>query len=541
MKKSKMYFRLFTGLVVLLFLNQSCEKPFDGVNAILTNVKIDHKVTIQIIDANPKATKPYPANPVITLAGAAVDQGLLYTTAGTLLNSSSGSAKAISNAVTIAVKPFTVISKDQPLKFFIKAEAPNYISNAKEIPISSVDSLQYVNLELLNLAKLPEGVNNTSAQTAAVNGTITEPLPVSVKSGTTKEEVVSAIIPAGIVFKDVDGKTITSSGELSISVTSFSGSTEESATALPGGTTASINGVVSTFIVAGAVDIDANIGGTNIKNFDKPIPFGLKLSNSVFNPKTNSTIQEGDQIPVWSKDANSVIWKSEGFASVVKDGNGALKTTIQVTHLSTWMVAFDEPLCANTTVINFVSNSDKQSTVFIKVNVAGGSNQLTDSKTYSLMNGNFIEFQLAKNLNYTVKMYLGVSDQGTLLNTINLAPCAASGTLTNTLVSTNPTLVFDLQTRCPNGDFRYDGGIEYKESGTRIWGPFGTSVGGKLTTDLLAWDKTYDFRIIYRDVEYSRSRKVVQSEFRQAANGSWEYFGKSTVQQTFFNSPTACN
>jgi len=547
MKKSKSYFRLFTGLVILLFLNQSCEKPFDGVNAILTNVKIDHKVNVQIIDANPNATNPYPANPVITLAGDAVDQGLLYTTAGELLNNSSGSAKSINNTVSLAVKPFTIISKSQPLHFYIKAEAANYISNTKEITISSLDSLQYINLSLLKISSLPDGVANTTTQTAVVNGTIAQDFVVNVDSkiaGTnTTENVVTATFPANTVFKDAANNPITTSGDLNISVTNFSASTPESVTSLPGGTTASTgNGVVSTFILAGAVDITANIGGTDVKSFSTPIPFEINLSSEVFNPTTNSTIKVGDQLPVWSKDANSVTWKKEGVATVYKDATtGALQTTILVSHLSVWMVAFDSPNCANTTTLNFVSSSPIATSAFIKINVNGGSDQLVDTKLISFNNGDAIELQLGQNLNYTVSMYLGASDKGTLLSTINLAACAVSGTLTSTSISTNPTLSFDLQTSCPNGSFRYNGAIEYKVAGTKLWLPFTPSIVGKLSTNLLAWDVTYDFRIIYNNVEFKRTRKVLAAEFRQAADGSWQYFGKSDTPQTFFSSPSACN
>jgi hypothetical protein len=91
-----------------------------------------------------------------------------------------------------------------------------------------------------------------------------------------------------------------------------------------------------------------------------------------------------------------------------------------------------------------------------------------------------------------------------------------------------------------NGKFRYSGAIDYKLSGTALWLPFTPSELGKLSTNLLAWNKTYEFRINYRDVEYRRGRMVVQSEFRQAGD-VWEYFGKTAVKQTFFSSPTSCN
>ena len=135
-------------------------------------------------------------------------------------------------------------------------------------------------------------------------------------------------------------------------------------------------------------------------------------------------------------------------------------------------------------------------------------------------------------------MFAGSSDNGTLIQTVAVAACATSANLTNNRVVTNPTLFFDLQTKCNDGTFRYTGDIFYKVSGTNIWEPFTPSVNGTLTTNLLEWGKTYDFRIIYKGTEFARSRQVLQSEF-QSSGGTFKFVGK-TGSQTFFNAPTNC-
>lgn len=547
MKKIYYSISVFLLLITTVFVSQSCSKegPFAGVNAILSSTKIDHLVQLQITDANPNAANPYPANAIVTLEGDAVTRGLIYTTAGDLLTTATGNAKVVNNAVSFAVKPYTVISKSQPLKFFIKAEAPNYISNYKEVTITSIDSLQYLNLSLLKIASLPVGVANTTTQATAVAGSIAKDFVVNVKTivaGTaTIENTVSATFPAKTVFIDANNKPINTAGDLNITVTSFSAANEQSVASLPGGTSAntSANEPI-TFILAAAVDINANIGGTTIKSFSNPIPFEIKLASEVFNTITKSAIKVGDQIPLWSKDSGSVLWKNEGVATVVSDGSGKLKTTILVSHLSTWMVAFSEPNCINSTIINYVSNSNIAVPVFLEARLVGGSNQIVSTKTVTIKNGDQIELKLPANVAVTINAYAGSSATGTAFSTVSLAACATTGTITNTVVSTNPILSFNLQTSCSNGLFRYSGPIDYKVAGTKIWIPYTPSVDGKLTTNLLAWDITYEFRIIYRGVEYKRSRKVSQSEFR--LNGTaWEYFGNTTVQQTFFNSPTSCN
>lgn len=551
MKKIYTYLGVLTVIIGSLLLIQSCDKPFEGVNAILTNVKIDHLVSVQIIDANPKATNPYPTNPILTLSGDAVDKGLIYTTSGQPLNSTPGSATVVNNATSLAVRPFTIISKSQPLRFYIKAEASNYLSNTREINITSIDSLQYVNIALLKVASLPEGVANTSVQTPTVGGTISNDFVVNVLTKTEGNpipvNIVTATFPANTVFKDDNSIPITTPGNLNISVTNFSATTPESVSALPGGTSASITTTSSTiedasFILAGAVEITATLGGIDIKEFSKPVSIDLKLSSDVYNPLTKNTIKIGDQVPLWSKDENSVVWKNEGFATVVRDGNTAnLKTIIQVSHLTVWMAAFDQPMCDTSTSLNYVSNSDTAITAFVKVNVNGGNNQLILTKTITIANGDKIELaQLPKDLDFTVSVYAGSSATGIPFSTIDLSACTTSGTITNNIISTNPILSFDLTTSCSDGMFRYSGTIDYKVSGTNSWIPFTPSEAGKLTTSLLAWNTTYDFRIIYRDVEYRRSRMVVQSEFRQTGT-VWDYYGKTNIKQTFFNSPSNCN
>jgi hypothetical protein len=170
MKNTYKYIGLFIVLVGGLFIIQSCSNPFEGITTILTNVKIDHSVNIQIIDANPDAKNPYPPKAIVTLGGDAVEDGLIFSTDGKRLTTAEGSATVVRSTVTLAVRPFTIISESKPLRFYIKAEADNYIGNTKEIVITSLDSLQTVKLPLLKIATLPEGVAIETTQAVAVAG-----------------------------------------------------------------------------------------------------------------------------------------------------------------------------------------------------------------------------------------------------------------------------------------------------------------------------------------------------------------------------------
>ena len=68
----------------------ACRGPFEGVTAILSNSYIDHRVSVQVVNANPKAIAYYPAEASITLSGDAVKQGLIYTAEGTKATEEAG-------------------------------------------------------------------------------------------------------------------------------------------------------------------------------------------------------------------------------------------------------------------------------------------------------------------------------------------------------------------------------------------------------------------------------------------------------------------
>ena len=550
MKKITLNNFLLASCIAAIVLFNSCEsKPFDGVNAILTNVKIDHSVRLQILDANPAASNPYPANTSLTLSGPAVEKGLLYSDKGTQLNSTEGSAVILNGAVTIAVKPFTVIDKSSPLKFTIKAEADNYIANTKEVTITSVDSIQFINIGLLKITSLPVGVSTqTKTLPNVTNGTLPSNFVVTVLSndGTTnaKTKVAEATFPANTVLKDVNNIPVTSTGNLQVSITNFSptSTSAPSTTSIPGGTTGiTQNNTAVTFVVASAVDINATLGNVAIKEFSNPIPFILTIPSLIYNPSTGTTVKVGDQLPLWSKNEGSVIWNREGIVTLERNTTtGQLFATVMVSHLSQWMVASPLENCSSPVQLKYTSLDKNDVTVFIKVNIKGGNNQLITSKIVSVSDGSTIDFTLPRGINYTFTLFAGASETGALITTIELPSCATTGTLVNTVTNLNPTLFFDLETKCKEGTFRYTGPLEYKLSSSKLWEPFTPSNLGKLTTTLLEWDKTYDFRIVYKSVEYKRRKTVLQSEFRQ--NGSvWEFWGQTDVKQTFFSTPTSCN
>jgi hypothetical protein len=170
--------------------------------------------------------------------------------------------------------------------------------------------------------------------------------------------------------------------------------------------------------------------------------------------------------------------------------------------------AFDQEICASSLKLNYSSNNNNVSTLYVAAYAKYGNGQLFTGKVVSVKNGDVISFDIPKGIDVNVKMFAGSSDNGTLILTVAAAACATSVNLTNIRVVTFPTLFFDLQTVFKNGTFRFTGDIFFKVSVSNIWEPFTPSVYETLTTNLLEWFKTYDFRIIYKETEFVSSRQV---------------------------------
>ncbi len=548
MKNSKILL-VFVSLFGVLALFNSCNKPFDGVSAILSNSYIDHRVNVQVVDANPKSTSYYPPNAIITITGDAVKKGLIYSADGQVLNESSGNATLVKNTITLAIKPYYKISSGTPIKFTITAEAPNYIPNTQDVVVSNIDSLQYVSLKILKPSSLPVGIAIASAVVATkADGTTDKDLVVTVTAketsntgATSTQTQVVATFAAGTVFKDAQNVPITNNNGLNINITNFNNAAVEAVSAISGGLDNVETSVgLSTFLLGGAVNITASLGGVNVKSFSTPIPVNLNIPANTYNPVTKAFIKAGDRLPIWSKNEGSAIWVSEGTSLIETDGaNGRLKTVLLISHLSTWMAAFRQELCGQPLKLNYSSNDKNISTLYVAAYAKDGNGQLLSDKIVSAKDGDAIFFNLPTDINVTVKMFAGSSDAAPLIQSIAIPACASSANLANNRVISNPSLYFDLETSCKDGKFRYSGPIDYKVSGSNVWEPFTPAVNGILTTNLLDWNKTYDFRIIFKGTEFARTRQVLQSEFR-TSGGTWSFFGKTGVQQTFFNAPTSC-
>ena len=546
----------FLILILLIVLVPfGCRKPFDGVNAILSNSYIKYRVSGQIIDANSAASNPYPANSTVTVTGDAVSQGLIYNESGEQILAGNNNIQVTSNSFTIVVKPYYNISTSSPLKLNLSVSASGYQSNNRDLTITSIDSLQYLTIKLLNNTNLPNGVSNVVASIPVnTNGSVKADTSIFVPNNNSTNTSATLLakstlltVKANTTFKDASGTPITSSLPVSFSVTAFSGMSKDAISSINGGVVNvyTTNSNATSFTIGGAVEINATLGGTAIKTLSQPVIAKILLDSSTLNPITNSLIKIGDSIETWSNDSKTNLWNYEGKSIIFRDPlTFKMATNLLITHFSTWASGFSSSICPNQFTINYTTSDSSTTTVFYEVVSQSGNKQIISSKKVSVKNGDKVYFSLSQGIPFAVNMYVGSDATGTLISSTNFSPCAIGVTYNYSAPKTKPVLYFDLQTACSNGIFRYTGPIDYKVNGTSIWQTFTPSTNGTMTTTLLDWNTTYDFRIIYKGVEYIRSRQVLQAEFRSnsGTSNSWYYWGKDPAnKQTFFNSPTACN
>jgi len=512
---------LLVAILLLAFcLPIGCESPFEGMTAVLSNDFIDHRVGVQVVDANDLAPTPYPANAEITLSGEAIDQGLMYAADGHLLSNKVGAAKLVNNTLTLAVKPYTDISDADPLRFQLKVQAPNYLTNTRAVTISSLDSLQFVDIKLIKDSETPDGITFNKYQNNGLeNGVSKQDVSLVLESkGTSPDPVVEVNISAETTFKDVHNKQISSGSTLNIALTHFNNTNPAAAMNIAGGVhdVLTSSGERVSFLVAGAIDVTAEVANTPIKTFSKPISVKMFLPATTYHPEADRTIRLGDKFPVWSKDEASIIWNKEGNVLVERDASGKFFAVIPVSHLSVWMLAFDHPICPTPVRLRYNASSELPSTVYFTVAQKGGNGQLIGDKAIAVNNGGEVLFKLPKNMNYEVSLYEGSYAAAMPIDRIDLNSCARTGTLTNKKVSLNPKLYFDLETHCSNGVFRYSGPIDYKLASSNRWERFSSSKKGKLKTDLLEWGKTYDFRVVYKGQAFMVKKTLLKSDFRMS-------------------------
>lgn len=531
MKKASLS-TILGGLAILLCtLHLACGKPFKDMQAILSNDYLSHRVTIKITDATPGNADP--ANVNITIKGPGVLAELIYNDNGTKVVNND---KVIitNNVVSLAVMPYYVISKNAPIEFTVVAEADGYYTTGKDIVISYIDSLQYVDIQLLKKpvktdnTPLPIGITYQDTTIGGItNGTIGTGvvIPINqVNASTTAPSNTTVSIGANTTFIGTDGQPINSSQPLIIEAVNFNDTTGKY---IPGGVNEvkTNTGREVSLLVAAALEISASIGGVHVDSFSKPIIAHLGINKDMYNIDQDRKVAVGDQMEIWSRKDGGTVWNFEGYTNVFKDINGDLGVDVLIKHLSVWAVGFASDLCPTPLEINYQSNRESINIHYVTIREQQGTKQLLFERKIQIKNGEVFKIRLPKDVDYTVNIYEGSFAEG-IPYELNIDACTSSLSYVFNYPDNRPALHFDLKTQCDNSSFSYTGSIDFRPYSKieKKWKSFTPSVEGTVNTSMLEFGVMYDFRIIYGGKSYIRKERIVKPrEFQLITDSQMPY------------------
>ena len=533
----------------IFFLQFSCEPPFEGITPILTNNQVDRIISIQVLDANSNAVNIYPENTKVTLSGQAIEQGLLYYADGSTLGTD---INLVENSVNVAVRPGVEIAADTPLVFTIIANADGYLSNSTEVKIGVTDKTKYVSLGLVNLSDLPDGVTAITE----ISADIVDDVPVNdivfavadFDDTEGNELKVQITFEGGTSFKDENGNDI-SGNQLSTQLTYFDGVVDQAVLAATGGRGNAVLEDGSVAVINGLVNVSAFLNTTAIRSFSTPVKLDIFLTAGSFNPKTNQLYSSGDEVNIVSRDNPGDFFVNEGTFQVVLDEvTNRLKVSYNALHFTDYAIAsigVDKPV-DDSSIVEQGSGEVQGGRLFEYRIRYEANGQLIASGNTVGETPEFVLEQLKGQVpDLPADIVLEIYENGlVVINKVFLANEVIAITSVDVIqnVNTLPVLNFNLETQCSDGVFRYTGPIQYRIKGTQQWLQFSNAVEGLLTTQLLDWGRSYEFRVIYRGQSFVRTREVIQGDFRINGDGAYDYWGPDEQQKrVFFNAPIACN
>lgn len=223
-----------------------------------------------------------------------------------------------------------------PVSFNVTPVSDGYIGVQQTVKVS-YEKFKIVQINMINQSgQQPSGVSVSQANLSpAYNGDQTSNAVLQQINGMN----TTIQVQPNTTLKNASGQVL--KGDISSQVIFYNPTDPVAQNMLAGALTGPIqlennSTVDSKLVSAGMYTAVLKVGNETVKTLNGG---GLKLKTSVpanlVNPNTGNTIQEGETIPMWSKDENSGIWKFEKNSIVKKDASGFYLEDI-VNHLSYW-------------------------------------------------------------------------------------------------------------------------------------------------------------------------------------------------------------
>ncbi|MFA6582279.1 MAG: hypothetical protein WCS79_10780 [Paludibacter sp.] len=304
----------------------------DSLKIVLGTPEFSHTIHFEVRDA---ATQGYiTSNVKIKLSGAGARK--VYSNLGE--QPSDSTFTAVMGILDLVLDPRidSASLAANPVSFNITPVADGYVGVQQTVKVSN-EKFKIVEVSMINLSgPQPSGVSVSQASLSpAYNGDQTSNSVLQQIDGmnTTIE------VQPNTTLKNASGQVL--KGNISSQVVFYNPTDPVAQNMLAGALTGPVqlennSTVDSKLVSAGMYTAELKVGSETVKTLNGE---GLKLKTRVpddlINPKTGNTIQEGDIIPMWSKEENSGTWKFEKNSVVKKDADGFYLEDL-VNHLSYW-------------------------------------------------------------------------------------------------------------------------------------------------------------------------------------------------------------
>lgn len=427
-------------------------------------------------------------------------------------------------------------------------------------PISLKDSTSFIQLQMVNEAKMV-GTDKTTSTASLTNDATTTTITVATTAAKSTN-TSSVTIDAGTQFKDASGALI-NGGDVKVSLTNVDPigeiidpiyrNVKEFKDA--SGTVISDK----TPVLNGRTSITMEIGGKQVKKFDKPIAVVITIPSE--NPTTGNTVQLGDTYPIYTNEEGSKEWTyyATGTVTAGADAN-TFNVKFNTTHLSSYtLVTFkdDSGSCYSNYTYQITAPNAIGSGVFnIKVKLS-----IKDSN-FAPVTTNLFEITVEKGVIKNIKPYdefqhaMGfypmqdiIKEGGTYItggyweSTLELYfndtylgnDFSGFSTVTNCEFNINLTAQFpanlkdiniDVAANCNGNTLVPDGFPIYVERENGQFSYQGTIKNGKVTLKGFELNKEYNFKTVYKGKSYFHK---------------WTFTSTSFVDKNFSIPDTVCS
>lgn len=406
--------------------------------------------------------------------------------------------------LVLAIDPDLTPTAQEPVDFTVVAEAEGYLKVIKNFRYTARTNRTF-SAQLVRTDQ--QGTLNT--RQLEIGGQAT----VEVVNGAEKLELH---FPGGNRFYDEGGETVNGPHDLALI-------TYASASALsrvPGGVNVAnpqnaegkpLGNPFAITRVAGMVSMEMSTQNHEIiKSFGEPVRAVMQLNPNTVNPETGKAIKEGDRLDILSYDTDLSVWKVEGEAQIRKNTSGGLMTEFLIPHLSYWLAAWTEELCATGPSFRFSSdytNLDISYTARL-VNARDGS--LIREYNVSLNQGGRLNVSLMRAMSDPVKLvvvdynnYHGGDKNKVLATSAEVSICESRVVELPFIKLTPPrALTLEMDNSCPNGSTIPDSKlpaqlrVQFSDVGKNTWRDAGIITRGARTavTYRMMIGKRYDMR-----------------------------------------------